>query len=51
MESFNHTIEWLRLHSVIGMCVVFGLIVVATYWPGRRAEIERNGAIPFRDEG
>jgi cbb3-type cytochrome oxidase subunit 3 len=50
MQAFNDIILWLRLHSVIGMIGVFTLIVVATYWPGRRASIERNGSIPMRDD-
>jgi cbb3-type cytochrome oxidase subunit 3 len=41
---------WLQLHSVLAMIVVFGLLVIATYWPGRRAEIERDGMIPLRDD-
>jgi cbb3-type cytochrome oxidase subunit 3 len=41
---------WLQLHSVLAMIVVFLLLVIATYWPGRRAEIERNGMIPLQDD-
>jgi len=41
---------WLRDHSLLGMFAVFVVIVVATYWPGRRADIERDGQIPLRDD-
>jgi cbb3-type cytochrome oxidase subunit 3 len=51
MQIFNDIVLWLRLHSVIGMTAVFGLIVIATYWPGRRAAIEQDADIPLRDEG
>ena len=51
MQDFNDAILWLRNHSVLPMLVVFTLIAVATYWPGRRKSIESHGAIPFRDEG
>ena len=51
MQDFNDAILWLRNHSVLPMLVVFTLIAVATYWPGRRKSIESHGASPFRDEG
>jgi len=41
---------WVQLHSVIAMLAVFGLIVITTYWPGRRGGLERLGAIPLRDD-
>jgi cbb3-type cytochrome oxidase subunit 3 len=50
MDTFNTIVLWLRLHSIIFMLAVFTLIVIAAYWPGRRAEMERDGAIPFRDD-
>ncbi len=50
METFNTAVLWLRLHSVIGMIVVFAIIAIATYWPTRRAEIERDGMIPLNDD-
>ncbi len=50
MEIFNHAVLWLRLHSVIFMLAVFSLIVITTYWPGRRKEIERNAMIPLQDD-
>ena len=50
MQEFNDIVLWLRLHSIIPMIVVFAAIVLATYWPGRRNAIERNGMILFRDD-
>ena len=43
-------ILWLRIHSVLAMSAVFLLLVIVTYWPGRRASIERNGMIPLNDD-
>ena len=42
--------QWLEHYSVVLMLVVFLAIVVATYWPGRKAAIEQQGRIPFEDE-
>jgi cbb3-type cytochrome oxidase subunit 3 len=47
---FNDAVLWLRLHSILAMFAVFALIVITTYWPGRRAEIERHGSIPLQDD-
>jgi cbb3-type cytochrome oxidase subunit 3 len=32
------------------MTAVFVLIVVSTYWPGRKKKIEQQGRIPFEDD-
>ena len=45
-----HVIRWMEHYSVAVVFVVFVLIAVTTYWPGRRAAIERNGRIPLDDE-
>jgi cbb3-type cytochrome oxidase subunit 3 len=29
---------------------VFVLIVLTTYWPGRKSRIERHGRIPLEDD-
>ena len=42
--------QWLEHYSVVLMVVVFIAIVAATYWPGRKAEIEQQGRIPFEDD-
>ena len=43
-------IAWLQHFWIVPVTAVFMLIVVTTYWPGRRAAIERNGRIPLDDE-
>jgi cbb3-type cytochrome oxidase subunit 3 len=42
--------HWLEHYSVVVLTVLFVLIVAATYWPGRKAEIEKQGLIPFEDD-
>jgi cbb3-type cytochrome oxidase subunit 3 len=37
------TLQWLGHYSVVPMTLVFVLIVVATYWPGRKRKIEQQG--------
>ena len=43
-------IQWLEHYSVVIMTVVFVGIVVVTYWPGRKTEIEQQGRIPLGDD-
>lgn len=43
-------IQWMQHHSIVLMMAVFVLIVVTTYWPGRKRSMERNGQIPLQDE-
>ncbi len=43
-------LQWLEHYSVVGMTVVFLLIVVSTYWPSRKTEIEQQGRIPLEDD-
>ncbi len=43
-------IQWLQQRSVVPVMLVFVLMVVATYWPGRKREMERNARIPFDDD-
>jgi cbb3-type cytochrome oxidase subunit 3 len=50
MPDFHTAFNWLQLHSIIWMTAVFSLIALTTYWPGRRASLERNGSIPMRDD-
>ena len=35
--------------SAVLFSAVFALIVVTTYWPGRRAYFEQQGEIPLHD--
>jgi cbb3-type cytochrome oxidase subunit 3 len=43
-------LQWLEHYSVVLMSAVFVGIVAATYWPGRKASIEKQGRIPFEDD-
>jgi cbb3-type cytochrome oxidase subunit 3 len=45
-----HFLMWLQHNSILLMFTVFVLIVLATYWPGRKASIERNARIPLDDD-
>jgi cbb3-type cytochrome oxidase subunit 3 len=42
--------QWLEHYLVVIMAVLFVGIVVATYWPGRKEQIEQQGRIPFEDD-
>jgi cbb3-type cytochrome oxidase subunit 3 len=41
---------WLEHYLVVVMAVLFVGIVVITFWPGRKANIEKQGRIPFEDD-
>ena len=41
---------WFEHYSVVAMTFVFLVIVVSTYWPGRKKSIEQQGLIPFKDD-
>ncbi len=43
-------IEWLVRYGIVAIVTVFVLIALTTYWPSRRAQIERNGLIPLQDD-
>jgi cbb3-type cytochrome oxidase subunit 3 len=43
-------VKWLEHYSVVIMTVIFVAIVVSTYWPGRKASIEKQGHIPLEDD-
>lgn len=40
-------ILWTQHYWIAPVFAVFSLILLTTYWPGRRAEIERKGRIPL----
>lgn len=44
------TSQWLEHYLVVVLAIVFIGIVVVTYWPGRKAKIEQQGRIPFKDD-
>jgi cbb3-type cytochrome oxidase subunit 3 len=41
---------WIEHNSIVLVFTVFVLIVLTTYWPGRKSSIERNGRIPLDDD-
>lgn len=48
--SFNDTLMWLVAHSVLLVVAVFLMLVVVTYWPGRKARFQHDAMIPLRDD-
>ena len=42
--------QWLVQYSIVPVFIVFVLMVVATYLPSRKREMERNARIPFDDD-
>ena len=42
--------QWLEHYSVVIMMAVFVLIVLSTYWPTRKKQIEQQGRIPLEDD-
>jgi cbb3-type cytochrome oxidase subunit 3 len=43
-------VVWLQHNWILPVLGVFLLIVLTTYWPGRKSQIERNGRIPLEDD-
>jgi cbb3-type cytochrome oxidase subunit 3 len=43
-------ITWLTQYTVVAVVAVFLLIVITTFWPGRRERMERDAMIPFQDD-
>jgi len=43
-------IIWLQHNWIVPVFAIFVLIVVTTYWPGRKSEIEQHGRIPLEDD-
>ena len=43
-------IIFLMRHSIVLVGLVFLLIMVTTFWPGRRARFEHDANIPLRDD-
>ncbi len=41
---------WAKVHSIIVVTAVFTILLVTTYWPGRRETLERHGQIPLQDD-
>ncbi len=43
-------IDKIEHFSLAFMIAVFAAIMIATYWPGRKSAIEKQGRIPFEDD-
>ncbi len=43
-------ITWLQHNWIAPVVAIFVLIVITTYWPGRKSQIERHGRIPLEDD-
>jgi cbb3-type cytochrome oxidase subunit 3 len=43
-------IQWLRDYSIVFMGVTFLILLVLTFWPGRRSRFERDSHIPLQDD-
>ena len=43
-------IVWLQHNWIAPVVVIFVLILLTTYWPGRKSLIERHGRIPLEDD-
>ena len=43
-------IVWLMQHSIVPVGLVFLMILVTTYWPGREARFRRDAMIPLDDD-
>jgi cbb3-type cytochrome oxidase subunit 3 len=43
-------IQWLRDYSIVLMLVTFVVLMVLTFWPGRRRRFEDDGQIPLQDD-
>lgn len=39
-----------RIYSVVMMVIVFSLLMVTVFWPGRRARFDRDALIPLEDD-
>jgi cbb3-type cytochrome oxidase subunit 3 len=50
MSVMIAAIHWFTTYSVVIMTILFVAIFAATYWPSRKAAIERLGQIPFKDD-
>jgi cbb3-type cytochrome oxidase subunit 3 len=43
-------LQWLQHNSILLVFTVFVLIVITTFWPGRRPRFDRDGHIPLEDD-
>jgi cbb3-type cytochrome oxidase subunit 3 len=50
MNTVLQAMQWLERYSIVLMMAVFIGIVLRTYWPGRKSEVEQQGRIPLKDD-
>jgi cbb3-type cytochrome oxidase subunit 3 len=50
MSNLLAVIMWLQHNSVVFVFVVFLLMLVTLFWPGRRARFDRDARIPLDDD-
>jgi cbb3-type cytochrome oxidase subunit 3 len=50
MSNLMAAILWLQHTSVLFVFIVFVLLVVTLFWPGRRARFDRDARIPLDDD-
>ena len=43
-------IMWVEHNAIVVVFTVFLLILITTYWPGRRSQLERHALIPLEDD-
>ena len=43
-------IIWIQHNWILPVILIFVLIVLTTYWPGRKSQIEQHGRIPLEDD-
>jgi len=42
-------VMWVQHNFIVVVFTVFLLILITTYWPGRKSQLERHGRIPLDD--
>ncbi len=50
MVDILNTILSFRIYSVLMMVIVFSLLMVTVFWPGRGPRFERDARIPLDDD-
>jgi cbb3-type cytochrome oxidase subunit 3 len=48
--DFNHVLLWAEHRSVAVVFAVFLIVLATTYWPGRKASVEKHATIPLDDD-
>lgn len=43
-------IQFLRDYSIVFMFATFVILLVLTFWPGRKQRFDRDGQIPLQDD-